>query len=320
MHNLKSPMMSIDDDVAAICQAASLIEAVSHVKKLSANKDAYSDTHLREIFQAALTREVRSKPQRRAIIQAIKNALKKLPPETPETPPSKRAKPITTEVITPKDGILLDASKALEKLRKVVVAHEEKFAAATLGPRLQIGLQCLKAYHVFVVNPGKGGRPKKTVTRDGLSTGGFEGWLATECQWLKKPTAYKYMTAVRGLQLDHDATEKQVAAALKLKLRKGPVTIKALCDLAVDPLGPEVPNSGDSQQNEFEFLKKACGALREEVDALVAIKAQLDAHPDFKRVATARLYGALYELTGTHWKPSDEPDSLADIDPDAIKI
>jgi hypothetical protein len=310
--------------VASICEAPSLLKAIGQIKILSTNKDGHSHAQLREIFQTALTREVRSKPQRRAIIQALKNALKKLPEETPETPPSKRAKPITTEVIAPKEGVLLDASKALEKLRKVVVAHEEKFAAATLGPRLQIGLQCLKAYQVFVITDqakkGQGRKPKNQVTRDVISPGGFEGWLATECQWLKKPTAYKYMTAVRGLALDHDATEKQVAAALKLKLRKGPVTIKALCDLALDPLGPEAPNGNDSQQNEFEFLKKACGALREEVDALVAIKAQLDAHPDFKRVATARLYGALYELTGTHWKPSDEPDSLADIDPDAIKI
>lgn len=227
------------------------------------------------------------------------------------------------EVITPRQAALQDAAKSLQKLRAIIVKHEEAFAALTLGPRLQIGLQCLKAHHAFAIQDqakkGQGRRPKNQVTRDVISTEGFEGWLLTEAQWLKKPTAYKYMTAVRGLGLNHDATEKQVAAALKAALRKGPVTMAGLVAQAVDPIGPD-DNKGGSEQTEFAFLKDSLSAFRQETETLCKLKEKLDAYPDFKRAATARLYAALHELTGTHWAPSDQPDSLALVDPDAITI
>lgn len=234
-----------------------------------------------------------------------------------DLPTSKKA---NVTVVTPKDAILTDAAKSLEKLRVVIVKHEDTFAAQTLGPRLQIGLQCLKAYEAFVHNPGKGGRPKKTVTRDGLPEGGFEGWLASQAQWLKKPTAYKYMTAVRGLALDHTASEKQVAAALKIRLRKGPVTIAALCLLALDPVAPTPPEPKKIEQAEFDFLRSSLSHFREETETLCRLGPQLEAYPEFKRAATARLYSALHELTGTHWTPSDEPDALASVDPDTITL
>lgn len=230
---------------------------------------------------------------------------------------------ITTKVVPRGEAVLADASKALEKLRAVVVKHQDTFAAQTLGPRLQIGLQCLKAHQVFTIpDPAKRGqgRKKNQLTRELISPGGFKGWLSTEAQWLKEPSAYKYMTAVRGLGLDHDATEKQVAAALKLQLRKGPVTIAGLCNAALEAIGPPAPKPAKIEQQEFEFLKQACSSLRVEVDSLVSLKSQLDAYPDFKRVATARLYAALHDLTGTHWTPSDEPDALASVDPDAISL
>jgi hypothetical protein len=50
------------------------------------------------------------------------------------------------------------------------------------------------------------------------------------------------------------------------------------------------------------------------------MKDKLKENPDFHRAATARLYAALVELTGTNWAPSDEPDDLANVDPDAISI
>ena len=50
------------------------------------------------------------------------------------------------------------------------------------------------------------------------------------------------------------------------------------------------------------------------------MKDQLKQNPDFHRAATARLYSALVELSGTNWQPSDEPDELASVNPDAITI
>jgi hypothetical protein len=232
-------------------------------------------------------------------------------------------KTIAAEIMPPREAVLQDACKALEKLRKIVCKHEETFHSQTLGPRLQIGLQCLKAHQVFTIKDPKktgGMKGKKAVTRDGLPTEGFEGWLATEAQWLKKPTAYKYMTAVRGLGLDHTATEKQVAAALKLLLRKGPVTVAGLVAASLDQIGQPPPPPQKLEQQEFEFLRDHLSAFRVESENLCRLKPQLDAYPDFKRAATARVYSMLWELTGTHWRPSDEPDSLADVDPDAITI
>jgi hypothetical protein len=235
----------------------------------------------------------------------------------------REAKPVSTEVMPPKDAVLSDAKKALEKLRIVIGKHEETFLSQTLGPRLQIGLQCLKAHQIFSIqDPGKRGqgRKKNQVTRDVISPEGFEGWLSTECQWLKKPTAYKYMTAVRGMGLDHDSSEKQVAAALKIQLRKGPVTIASLCASALQPINPPDPEPKKLEQQEFDFLRQSLSAFREETESLCRLKEKLDAYPDFKRAATARLYSTLVELTGTNWAPSDEPDSLADVDPDSIKL
>jgi len=214
--------------------------------------------------------------------------------------------------------ILTASRESLEKHREIIIGHERKFSSLTLGPRLQMGLSCLKAYQVFILNPGKGGRPKKTVTRDGFH--GFEPWLESECPWLKKPTAYKYMTAVRGLGLSYTATEKQVAHALKMRLRRGEVTLKSLCDASVEALGPPKPPEPDMQQSEFDFICDGLKAFRVQGESICALKVQLESNPELYKVACARAYTILYELTGTNWKPSDEPDDLAFVDPDSITL
>jgi hypothetical protein len=231
---------------------------------------------------------------------------------------------ITAVIVPAPVAILGDASKALEKLRLVIGKHEESFHAQTLGPRLQIGLAALKAYQVFVIpDHAKRGAlkgKKKLLTREELPEGGFKGWLATEAPWLKEPTAYKYMTAVRGLALDHTATEKQVAAALKLERRKGPVTLKSLCDAAVEAVGPPPPPPENLQQSEFQFLCEGIKDFREHAEQLLALKDQLQANPEMHRVVCARAYDVLFQLTGTNWAPSNEPDALALVDPDSITL
>ena len=237
----------------------------------------------------------------------------------------KGPKPVSAVVVPAPAAILGDARKALDKLREVIAKYEETFHNNTLGPRLQIGLAALKAYQAFAITDkakkGQGRKAKNQVTRDVITPGGFEGWLLTEASWLKKPTAYKYMTAVRGLGLDHTATEKQVAAALKLLLRKGPVSLASLCAAAVDPLRIKDKEDDESGvQTEFEFLRDGLADFRKQADALLALKADLHKHPDMERVASARIYGLLVEITGSHWKPSDEPDDLASVNPDSIEL
>lgn len=305
----------LQEHLDSIHQATPLT-ALARIKHISANKDGYSPHQVLLILETALTREVRTNPQRRGVIQALKQAIK---------PAQKNVTAVTvpTEVMPPKASVLTDAAKALSKLRDVIFKHEETFHAQTLGPRLQIGLQCLRAHQIFSIkDPKKSGamKGKKALTRECLSTGSFKDWLSTDAQWLKEGTAYKYMNAVRGLGLDHTATEKQVAAALKIQLRKGPVSIASLCSAALEAVIPAAPEPKKLEQQEFDFLRQSLSAFREETESLCRLKEKLDAYPDFKRAATARLYSALVELTGTNWAPSDEPDSLASVDPDSIKL
>jgi hypothetical protein len=228
---------------------------------------------------------------------------------------------LKTVLATSADAISLHHSRLDQINRK---AQDE-----ALLPALCIGLHCLRAHCAFVVTKdqrkGVGGRGKKTPsTVEGVSPGGFEGWLATlnEERNLKISTgsAYRAMTALKGLGLDHDATEKQVSKALQQLRRKGPVTLKSLCDAAVEAVGPPPAPPAKIEQTEFEFLREGLSAFRQQADALIALKTQLHENPDMERVASARVYSLLYQLTGTHWKPSDEPDDLASINPDAIEL
>ncbi len=244
-----------------------------------------------------------------------------------ETPKHRNTEAPESTALLPASGpkaILSAALHTLEKHREIIIGHEEKFADLSLGPRLQMGLAALQAYQVFVItDPKKTGSmkgKKKVLTRELLPFGGFKGWLDAECPWLKEPTAYKYMTAVRGLGLDHSATEKQVSGALKLLLRKGPVTLKSLCDAAVEALGPPAPPAPSLQQSEFDFLCSGLKDFREEAERILALKEQLIANPEMYKVACARAYDILTQLTGTNWTPSDEPDALASIDPDSLAL
>lgn len=303
------------DDEMRILRAAIATEKAKPTEQQRVSRLKPMEAKLRKFSEAARTALLATKSPLVKRAEELKSAKNSKPENTG---------PTTPEVIPAPKAVLTDASKALEKLRSVIVKHEDTFHAQTLGPRLQIGLQCLKAYDVFAVKDqgkkGQGRKPKNQLTRELISEGGFKGWLSSEAQWLKEPTAYKYMTAVRGLGLDHAATEKQVAAALKLLIRKGPVTITSLCAAALDAIGPPAPEPPTHEQQEFNFLRQNLTAFREQSENICRLKSQLDAYPDFKRAATARVYSMLWELTGTHWQPSDEPDSIASIDPDAITI
>jgi hypothetical protein len=288
--------------------------AIGRIKIIAANKEGYGPDQVLLILEDARTREVRTNPQRRGVIQALNRAIKQ-----------HTKKPAKTEVIPAPKAVLADAKTALEKLRESIAAEEQVFLNSTLPQRLKMGLHCLKAHVIFTIKSDKrkgvGGRGKKTESRrDGVSGEGFEGWLATECPWLKKPTAYKYMTALKGLGLSESSTEADVEQAVQQNLRIGPVTIASLCAAAVEAIGPPPPPPETLQQSEFNFLRDGLKDFREQAEHLLALKTQLTGHPDMMRAAQARAYSILFELTGTNWRPSDEPDALALIDPDAITI
>jgi len=99
-----------------------------------------------------------------------------------------------TSLMASNKGILSAARGTLEKHREIIIGHEEKFAALSLGPRLQMGLAALQAYQVFLIKDtakrGQGRTKKNHVTRDMISPLGFEGWIDSECPWFKRVTAY----------------------------------------------------------------------------------------------------------------------------------
>lgn len=247
--------------------------------------------------------------------------------------PSSKPTPAEALAIKPAD-ILASAKSALEKHRDAIIRHEESFAASTLGNRLSIGLACLKAHVVFVqTDPGKknkSGRNQHSkgghVTRDVASETSFEGWLADEAPWLKKPTAYKYMTALRGLGLDEKATDDQVEATLdtirhsNVEVGLAQPTLASLIASAAEPVKALPAPPTPPEQQEFAFMRERLKSFREETEHLLSLKDQLLANPDLHKAACARAYAALAELTGTQWAPSEEPDELSSIDPDFIEL
>jgi len=226
---------------------------------------------------------------------------------------------------TPRASVLLNAKIALDQLRGGVAAREAEFLAATLEPRLLMGLHCLRAYMVWVIpDPKERGAmkcQKKPVTRDELSSPeGFEGWLAREVPWMKKPTAYKYMTALKGLGLDDTATEDAVSEALERSLSRGPVNLKLLCDAAAEVVTPPAPPQKTEYQAEFEFLRGELHEYAVQSRNILAIADQLKGIPDMHKAACSRAYLTLAALTGSDWQPSDTPDALGDMDPDKMEL
>ena len=225
----------------------------------------------------------------------------------------------TLTIATSAPELLTQSKQQLAALRDANAVHVQAFMDQTLPNCVKMGLHCLRAYLVFRLNPGKGGRPKKTVTRDGLEHTSFEGWLEAEAGWLKKPTAYKYMAALNGLGLNELSTEEEIDEAIAQHRRVGPLSLKMLCDKHLDEFRP-APEAPRLEQSEFEFIRAGLKAFRQEGDALLAMNDRLRAVPEMHRAACARAYQILHDLTGTYWAPSDEPDTLATIDPDAIVI
>lgn len=228
----------------------------------------------------------------------------------------------STALTAPLETILRDCSGAITFHTGHLEERIAALQAEVLPTQLKIGLYCLRAHCAFAIqSPGKRGqgrKPNNQVHVDVISPQGFEGWLSANHPLIKKPTAYRWMTALKGLGLNESAPEKQVDAELA-KL-PGTPSLKSLCAAALEAVGPPPPPPPNLQQSEFEFLKQGLTHFREETEQLLLMKDKLEENPDFKRVACARLYSALVELTGTNWKPSDEPDELANVNPDSITL
>jgi len=73
---------TLDEQLASIHEAP-LLSALARIKVIERNEDGYAAALVLLIFEDALTREVRTNPQRRAVIQALKQAIKRAGPPVP---------------------------------------------------------------------------------------------------------------------------------------------------------------------------------------------------------------------------------------------
>lgn len=229
-------------------------------------------------------------------------------------------------------ALLTSTAKEINSGLDAIERHHEVFRRASLPSALEIGLQCLKAHQVFAMDTksraSKAGKGNATTSRREEVTvpnpksnkipGSYTEWLARDCPRLKEAVSYKYMKAVGGLQLDHTANPKAILPAIAAweKDHPGtPITLAALIaasTLLIDNKTPEL------QQSEFEFFKDCSSDARRALEAIINIKDRLP--EDFKRALSAQFYTALWEITGTHWCPTDEAPDIASIDPSAITI
>lgn len=245
---------------------------------------------------------------------AAKAAAKRKPSDEPPAP-EWLAEPAPAQ-------ILKAAAASLEKHSAAIKRHIESFDKLTLANKLGLGLAALKAHMVFaVVDPAKRGQGRKgenQLTRE-LISGGFKGWLDSIGADLKEPVAYKYMTAVRGLGLDHQATDRQIAAELKRRGRAGEkVTLQSLMDAAVERLAPPAPPAAPPAQLSFDDYLATLKTFRE--DAELVIEQAKDMPEHLRKAAAARAYATLTALTGTPWQPAEEHDALGNVDPDNIAL
>jgi hypothetical protein len=146
-----------------------------------------------------------------------------------QLPPSD---PSEAVIVPPSEAAAVDLSAAAQIINATIdgiTGHEEAFEEATLEPRLTIGLEILRAQEVFGMTRADagdlGGRPSETLSRrDTVFAAmpnflGFSNWIAREIPRLKRPTAIKYATAFKSLDLDSaTATPQQIRERVK-KLR-----------------------------------------------------------------------------------------------------
>lgn len=215
---------------------------------------------------------------------------------------------------------------ALNAQREIAAQKFAAFEDDILVNRLVSGLHCLKAHALFCIQDpktrGAMKAKKSSTTVVELFSGGFDGWLSEHASWIKPSTARDWMNAVKGLGLAESASQEDVETALAQNRRIGPVTLKSLKAAALELIGPssEPPAPPNLQQAEFQFVRESLTAYRIQSEGILALKEQLKGMPEMHRAACARAYATLCELTDSQWAPSDEPDELASINPDAIEL
>ena len=219
------------------------------------------------------------------------------------------------DVLTPLQAHADSLNSSLDEIKKTHDAALEFLRINSTPHCLRAGLACIKAHAEFAAsdsaNGAKGGRGRKKATHAVSGFSGFadfKDWLGQSAPRLKEATAYKYMAAARGLGLDAGSEPPAIDAALA-KHKRMP-TLSEL--MALGGGAPKQIEAGGQMRLDLVF--EGMKGFRESAERLVLLKDQMD--PRRYKVAVARVYATLKELTGCAWKPADR----ADDDPDDIDL
>lgn len=276
--------------------------------RLAAMKGTASDV---AVLEHAIAKESASLSPRSSRLKPMEAKLRKFKGSAPA--------PALTKAVLP------SIQKALEATRERLIAAEEVFLNATLADRLKIGLHCFKAHLLFAQkDPAKRGQGRKSGINSRREEISFESWLKDSAPWLKESTAYKYMTAFRGLSLDETADEQLVEDTLTdqrriaLSCELPAPTLASLIAAATQPVEPPKLPPPPHEQLTLDDYLATLKSFREDAEAV--IEQAKDMPENLKKAAMARAYSTLAALTGTAWKPSNEHDVLGTIDPDNLAI
>lgn len=183
------------------------------------------------------------------------------------------------------DGL---AAEIVSKI-DLIAGHEGAFEEATLEHRLEIGLHIAKAQEIFTLSQEEksaiGGHAKAALStvdkaeQPPTISHGFLTWLTKNVPALKRPTAYRYATAFRSLELPLTTKPAGIRAKLKtLRHQAGkenlPMpTLAALVKAAPKPPKPVlmnlVPVTMSPQQLALEDAREAFHLWREAFEKLL---------------------------------------------------
>jgi hypothetical protein len=135
---------------------------------------------------------------------------------------------MSTEIITDKEyaeAQLREHAETVNSAIDLIVEHEHAFQEATLEPCLLIGREIAKAQAIFGLDNHDraklGGDAKAALSRAVTkqeprhNPHGFAAWLSREIPRLKRPTAIKYATCFKALDLPTEAPDKAITAKVK---------------------------------------------------------------------------------------------------------
>ena len=168
---------------------------------------------------------------------------------------------------------------AITRSREIIHKHESACHETTLEHYLDAGQMLARAQEIFTLShsaagalKGKSSESLSTVDKlpetppEILANRGFSAWLTKEIPTLKRPTAIRYATAYRSLDLPLTAKPTEIRAALKtLRHEAGKAgapmpTLAALVKTAPKPDKPEtltISRPNDSKQLRLEDARES---------------------------------------------------------------